>query len=119
MPNGHISLFDNQRPSAAPDARGIEYAVDFGAGTAEPVFSFSSPEGVASCCMGSFGRSPDGHRVIGWGFVFGVLRVLTELDADGDRVLDVALSSGNTSYRAVKVPPSRLDLTTMRRTAGT
>jgi hypothetical protein len=69
--------------------------------------------------MGSFRTYPDGHRLVGWGFVFGVSRTLTELDEDGERVLEISLPSGmNASYRAVKVPTSRLDLTLMRRTAG-
>jgi hypothetical protein len=45
--------------------------------------------------------------------------VFTELDEEGEPVLEMSFPGGmNASYRAVKVPSSRLDVTTMRRTAG-
>ncbi|MGZ8766281.1 MAG: arylsulfotransferase family protein, partial [Acidimicrobiia bacterium] len=118
LPNGNVSIFDNQTASTGAAARGVEYSIDFGTNTAEPVFWYPFPSGAASCCMGSFRRYPDGHSVVGWGWVMSNPRVMTELNAAGDEVLEIAFSSGNASYRAVKVPPPRLDLNFMRQSAG-
>jgi hypothetical protein len=116
LPNGHVSVYDNQ---AAFPARAIEYALDFTAHTATPVFSYANPAGAASCCMGSFRPSPDGHRVIGWGYVIGDGRAVTELDGAGNDVLDIAFPPGSASYRAIKVPSNFYDLMTLRLRAGT
>jgi hypothetical protein len=117
LPDGVIGLYDNGT-GANPPARGVEYQVNFDTLTAEPVFSYSFPNGDAACCMGGFRRNPDGHRLVGWGVILGNGTVATELDRDGERVLELVFAGNNGSYRAVKVPPPRLDLTTMRRTAG-
>lgn len=119
LPNGNISVFDNQVMNGAFPARGIEYAVDFDAHVAQPVFAFTSPDNGAAWFTGSFRTHPDGHRVVGWGFVpTSANRILTELDADGDAVLDIHLSANSSSYRSVKVPPNRFDVNVLRRTAG-
>jgi hypothetical protein len=117
-PNGHITLFDNQAPQTGFPARGVEYAVDLTAHTAQPVFSYTQPENAGGCCMGSFRTYPDGHRVIGWGYVFGIGRTLTELDAAGNSVLDIALPPNQAAYRAVKVPPPFFNIAVLRNTAG-
>jgi len=119
MPNDHISMFDNRSAQAGGFARGIEYALDLAAKTAQPVFSFSSPDNAPSCCMGSFRRYPDGHSVIGWGYVtVSNGAVFTEIDASGQAVFDVKFASSYASYRAVKVPPPRFDVDVLRATAG-
>ncbi len=119
MPDNHISVFDNQSIETNLPARGIEYALNFDTDTAEPTFSFTSQEGGPSCCMGSFRRSPDGHRVIGWGYMIYNGRVMTELNANGAAVLDVSMPTGTGVYRAVKVPPTFYTAATLRSTAGT
>ena len=68
--------------------------------------------------MGSFRRYPDGHSVIGWGYVLVSNPVFTEINASGQAVLDVRFASGYASYRAVKVPPPRFDINVLRATAG-
>jgi hypothetical protein len=118
MPDGHISLFDNRTPQTGGIARGIEYALDLVAKTAQPVFSFVAPSNAPSCCMGSFRRYPDGHSVIGWGYVLVSNPVFTEINASGQAVFDVGFASGHASYRAVKVPPPRFDINVLRATAG-
>jgi hypothetical protein len=119
LPNGNISVFDNQTMNGPFPARGIEYAVDFTANVARPAFSFNSPDNGAAWFTGSYRTQPDGHRVVGWGFVPTTAnRILTELDADGDAVLDVHLSDQSSSYRSVKVPTNRFDVNVLRRTAG-
>lgn len=119
LPNGDISVFDNQYLLASPAARGIEYSLNLTAKTAQPVFSFTSPDNAPSCCMGNFRRYSDGHSVIGWGFVIPSNgRILTEIDPAGRSVLDVAFANGYASYRSVKVPSSRFDINILRLTAG-
>jgi hypothetical protein len=119
MPNNHVSLYDNQSNTSAQPARGVEYAINFTTNTAQPVFSFVTPTNAASCCMGSLRRLPDGHRVVGWGYVVPSNgAILTELDASGNTVLDLAFATGYASYRAVKVPPTRFDVDVLRATAG-
>ena len=97
----------------------MEYAIDVGARTASAVFSYAQPGAQASCCMGSFRTYPDGHRVIGWGYVVFDSLAMTELDAAGKDVLDITFQAGAASYRAVKVPPTFYDLGAMRLSAGT
>jgi hypothetical protein len=117
----HISMFDNHAVGATPTypARGVEYAIDFSTSIARPTFSYTNPEGLASCCMGSFRRSPDGHRVIGWGYMVFNGRAMTELNNAGQSVLDVSLPTGNGVYRAIKVPSSFYEIAQLRARAGT
>jgi hypothetical protein len=115
MPNGDISLYDNEKTLPS---RAVEYAPDFTTNTAQLVFSYTTPDNVPSCCMGSFRRYPDGHSVIGWGYTLTSPRAMTELDAAGQSVLDLVFVQGNATYRATKVPPIYFDINTMRATAG-
>jgi arylsulfotransferase ASST len=119
LPGGHISLYDNRNVQGTVPARVIEYALNLVTKTALPVFSYSTPNGP-SCCMGSFRRYADGHSLIGWGHLpsGGNGRVFTELNASGQSVFDVRFATGHASYRAVKVPPPRFDINTLRATAG-
>jgi hypothetical protein len=121
LDDSHISMYDNQVVGANPNqpARGIEYAIDFSTNTARPTFSFVSQENLPSCCMGSFRKSPDGHRVIGWGYMVFNGRAMTELNNAGQPVLDVSLGGGNGVYRAIKTPSSFYDRDQLRARAGT
>jgi hypothetical protein len=113
LPNGDVSLFDDHGATAGL-ARAVEYAIDFAAGTATPVFQFY---GVAqSQYEGSFRRFTDGDSVVGWGYIPTDPRIVTEINASGQDVLDIA-SSGSNSYRAIKVATSQLDVGLLR--AGT
>lgn len=110
--DGHLSMFDNHGISDGTSARGVEYALDLGAHTATPVFQFN---GIGeSLYEGSFRRYDDGHSVIGWGFVPGEHRVVTEVDAAGAPVLEIEFDSGGPTYRAIKVPPAQLDVVKLR-----
>jgi hypothetical protein len=64
--------------------------------------------------MGSFRSYPDGHRLVGWGYVVGTGRTLTELDPSGQSVFEVHLPGGHASYRAFKVPPPFFNVDTLR-----
>jgi hypothetical protein len=113
--NGNVSLFDDHGAGTGV-ARGMEYAIDHDTGVATPVFQFLGT--AASSYEGSFRRYADGESVIGWGYVPTDPRILTEIDATGRDVFDIAFSAGNVSYRAVKVPLSQLDIDLMRRATG-
>ena len=110
--NGDVTLFDDHGMGTGV-ARGIEYALDFEANTATPVFQFlgSGP----AMYEGSFRRYADGDSVISWGYIPSDQRVLTEVDAAGNDVFDLAFSVGNVSYRGVKVPLSQFDIDLLRR----
>lgn len=112
--NGDVTLFDDHGAGAGV-ARGVEYAIDHDQGTASVVWQFLGS--VPSTAEGSFRRYADGHSVIGWGFRQGDARNFTEVDANGQDVLDVTLS-GQTSYRATKVPLAQLDIGLLRVAAG-
>jgi hypothetical protein len=109
-----VSMFDDHGASAGV-ARGVEYAIDLGAHTATPSFQFLGT--AQSGFEGSFRRYTDGHSVIGWGHVKTDPRTFTEVDANGNAVLDVTLGA-STSYRAVKVPIAQLDIGLLRSTTA-
>jgi len=112
-PDGHITLFDDHT-NASGAARGVEYTMDFGAGTATMVWQFAAP--VNSTAMGSFRRYAGGSNVISWG-ISSNPAALTEVDDGGNDLLDVSFG-GDYTYRIVKVPVGSLNLDFMRVTAG-
>jgi hypothetical protein len=130
--SGHISLYDDESNTTQP-ARAVVYDVVVGggdAGTGE-CGDAGAPDGgspgtatvawqyrgtTPSLAMGSFRITPDGSRVIGWGLIPGA--GFTEVDGSGHDLLDFGFSDGNTTYRAIKVPPGAFDLEVLRRTAG-
>jgi hypothetical protein len=114
-----ITLFDNQTPTNGHAARAVDYAIDFTAGTAHPVFSFANTDGVGACCLGDNRPQLDGHRMIGWGALSPSTGLFaTELDAAGNDVLDLLFPVDVASYRVVKTPPSMFDLDVLRHTSG-
>ena len=114
LPNGDITIFDDHgAPSATGTARCVEYTLDFDANTAKVAWQYLGP--LQSKYEGSCRRQADGHTIIGWGGMSPDPRSMTEVDANGNDVLDIALSiGGSVSYRAIKVPPSQLDITMLR-----
>ena len=109
-----VTLFDDHGGSVGV-ARGVEYAIDLGAKTATPIFQFLGTG--QSEFEGSFRREADGHSVVGWGYIAKDPTTFTEVDAQGNDVLDVTIA-GATSYRAVKVPQSQLDIALLRATCS-
>ncbi|MGD0525910.1 MAG: arylsulfotransferase family protein [Polyangiaceae bacterium] len=133
--SGQISLFDDESSKPGP-ARGVVYdvvvgGVDGGAGgcDAGATLDGAAPgqatvawqyEGTLSTsATGSFRISADGSRVIGWGLGGAPNLAFTEVDENGDDLLDFFFTDGNTTYRAIKVPLSTFDLGVLRSTAGT
>jgi arylsulfotransferase ASST len=129
---GQISLFDDQSFESAP-ARAVVYDVLVGSGDGGTSgcdggeMDGGSPgtatvswqrKGVAnSLGMGSFRILADGSRTIGWGA--GTPNpAFTEVDGNGNALLEVSFVDGNGSYRAIKVPTTALDLEAMRRAVG-
>jgi hypothetical protein len=122
-PNGDVSMFDDHgadKGTSKEKARGVEYSLDHNAGTAAVVFQFlGSAEALYE---GSFRRYADGDSVIGWGYVPGDPRVVTEVNANAEDVLDIwyiaAPATSAVSYRAIKVPTSQLDIDLLRSSAA-
>lgn len=71
QPNGDISLFDDHSAAAGGTgaARGVEYALDLGAGSASVVWQYQGA--ASSALLGSFRRYADGTNLIGWGWYTG------------------------------------------------
>ena len=115
--NSDVSLYDNQTWDATLAARGVEYHVDTVAGTATLVWSYQSRDGRNSGATGSFRRLNFGaDNVIGWGFKSGTL--FTEVDADGNVLLNVAFEGVEFAYRVQKVGLTALNHDLLRATAG-
>jgi hypothetical protein len=114
QPNGDISMFDDQTDKPGP-ARAVIYSYDVDAGTAMPAWQYVQGTGTIDA-MGSFRISADGSRVVGWGATS--RRTFTEVDEDGDDLLDFKFADGSQSYRAIKIPTSAFDLDLLRATAG-
>jgi hypothetical protein len=126
---GQITLFDDETQRVGP-ARAVVYDVTVGAGGgvgdggcgsgdaagAKLIWQYAGTSSVS--VTGSFRISADGSRVIGWGAETKAEIVFTEVDAEGNDLLDFAFIDGNISYRAIKVPLGAFDLATLRNTAG-
>ncbi len=132
--SGQISLFDDESLMANP-ARAVVYDVvvgetDAGAGGCDAGPSVDGGAGaratvawqykglVSTLATGSFRISADGSRVIGWGIGGTPDLAFTEVDLNGNDLLDFSFLDGNTSYRAIKVPLSTFDLGALRSAAG-
>ncbi len=115
LPNGDISLFDDHGAGTGV-ARGVEYALDHDENVATVAWQFLGL--AASQAEGSCRRYADGETVIGWGYNTTDARVVTEVNATGDDVLDIAFSPNTPSYRAIKVPLSQLDANLLRSTVA-
>jgi hypothetical protein len=129
--SGHISLFDDQTYETLA-ARAVVYDVvvgnvdagttgdggcgDAGTGAGEATVSWQRTGAGPSLAMGSFRILPDGTRIIGWGDIAGA--GFTEVDVGGNDLADLTFPDGNTTYRALKVPLSALDLGALRSSAG-
>lgn len=104
LPNGNISLFDDHTDMPGV-ARGVEYALDFAAGTARMVRADAGASSVIA--MGSYRQAADGSSVAGWGYsLTPPVLALTEFAPDSSPIFDIALGAGNYSYRALKEPLS-------------
>jgi hypothetical protein len=94
----------------------VEYAVDLDTNVATVAWQFLGI--AASAFEGSFRRYADGESVIAWGYNTMDPRVVTEVNAQGDDVLDISFTTNTSTYRAVKVALSQLDVNLLRSTVA-
>jgi hypothetical protein len=128
---GQVSVFDDETDKPAP-ARAALYDVVVGADSGTTGSCASGDTGTTTGATlvwqykgkamaagtGSFRILADGSRIIGWGIGPTPYIVFTEVDVQGDDLLDFYFTDNNSSYRAIKVPLTALDLGVLRRTAG-
>jgi hypothetical protein len=119
QPNGDISLYDNHSPPATGHARGVQYSINPGAGTATLGFSYNDNGPVANA-TGSFRRNAAGDdNIVGWGIRSG--SGFDEVDATGaigGPLMTMRFPNGEWEYRVIKLDPSALDVNLLRSTAG-
>jgi hypothetical protein len=128
--SGQMSLFDDETDTTNA-ARAVVYDVIVNDGSgcaggttgttgAKRSWQFKSPKHVPSNVVGSFRILADGSRTIGWGQSQPTTNglVFSEVDDSGNDLLDFVCPDGSSSYRAVKVPLSQLDLNVLRLTSG-
>jgi hypothetical protein len=129
--SGQISMFDDESQKPGP-ARGVVYDVVVGAPDAggaacdaggggtpgQATVAWQYKGTVSTAATGSFRISPDGSRVIGWGLGGAPDLAFSEVDVNGNDLLDFHFTDGNVTYRAIKVPLTAFDLNVLRSTAG-
>jgi Arylsulfotransferase (ASST) len=131
--SGQISLFDDETQVAGP-ARGVVYDVVVGAAdggtascdggtsggatTGQATVAWQYKGALSAAATGSFRISADGSRVIGWGFGGAPDLAFTEVDVNGNDLLDFRFPDGNSTYRAIKVPLTAFDLAVLRSATG-
>jgi hypothetical protein len=106
-----VSMFDDQTGTTNP-ARAVVYDVDVDAGVATVAWQYLGTKN--SDAQGSFRIQPDGTRVIGWGLGGASSRAFTEVDENGNDLLDVQLAGGDGTYRVIKVSLGALDIGLLR-----
>jgi hypothetical protein len=102
LPNGHITLFDNHNLHSPEVSRALEFVLDEVNKTATLVWEYRNTPDVFSGFMGNVQRLFNGNTMIGWGGYS--TPALTELKPDGTKALEMSLSGGNVSYRALRFP---------------
>jgi hypothetical protein len=110
LPNGNITLFDNQSDQTPPASRAVEYRLDEVQKTATRVWEYRPDPAVTSEAMGSVQRLPNGNTVIGWGSATAPL--VTEVTPDGAKVAELETVAPLVSYRALRSPWRATPVTT-------
>ena len=117
QPNGEVSLFDDESWDASLAARAVVYRIDVASGTATLIWSYQSPDGHNVPATGSFRRLDGGSdNVIGWGVKPNTM--FTEVDSNGNVMMNVTFPNGEDTYRVIKVGLGALDHNLLRATAG-
>ncbi len=110
LPNGNITVFDNETGRTTETARAVQYAINTSAGTATMVREWRSQSGP-SAAMGGTRLQSDGSIVICWG---SSPPLFTEIDQFGSVLLNVAQLPTGAGYRIVKEPLSSFNAATLR-----
>ncbi len=100
LPNGDITMFDNHKTGTPVASRVVEYAVDEVGKTVAPVWDYYNSLGTYSTFMGNGQRLPNGNTLIGWGSA--VSPLLTEVEPDGTKAMEITLDAPQVSYRAFR-----------------
>jgi hypothetical protein len=99
LPNGHLLLFDNGNFHTPHFSRAVEYRLDQTAKTATLVWSYRNTPDVASIFWGNAQRLKNGNTFISWGkSEIGA----TEVNANGEKVLEMKFPADVFSYRILK-----------------
>jgi hypothetical protein len=93
-------LFDNRTNLTPAYSRAVEYELDEGAKTATLVWEYRNTPDTYAFAMANAQRLPNGNTLIGWG----TGRLLTEVQPDGSKAFELALTAPNVSYRAFRFP---------------
>jgi len=109
LPNGDITVFDNQATTQNPGASMVlEYKIDEAQKTATQVWSSAHTPPVFSTFMGDAQRFADGNTFVDWGAAFYSpdysFITATEVGPDGKALFDLAFDRPYVSYRAFRFP---------------
>jgi hypothetical protein len=109
LPNGDITIFDNQGTTENPaPSRGIEYKVDEANMTATLVWSYTHSPYVFGTYMGDVQRMSNGNNFLGWGAAYDgpgyVFVSMTEVDPNNNVLLEITFDQPYVSYRAIRFP---------------
>lgn len=110
LPNGNVTVFDDQSGRTFETARAVQYAIDTNAGTATMVREWRSRSGP-SAAMGGARLQRDDSVVISWGTS---PPLLTEIDPFGSILLNIRQLPTGVGYRVVKEQLSAFDAATLR-----
>ncbi len=103
MPDGTITLFDNQAtPKVGDESSALVLDVDERRRTATVVRELTHPAGVLAIAEGNAQALPGGGMFVGWGI--GSRRGVSEFGPDGKLLFDLRLPSDTDTYRAYRMP---------------
>lgn len=106
LPNGNILVYDNGNLHKPSQTRVVEYELDEENMIATLVWSYQI-DGRFTFATGSVQRLPGGHTLIGWGTEFGGMPSttprITELDENGEVVMNIYFPDGAGFYSAYKL----------------
>jgi len=98
LPNGNITLFDNNDLSA-DHSRAVEYQLDEINKVATRVWQYRNTPDTYAFAMGNTQRLGNGNTMIGWG----TAGMATEVKPDNSKAFEIALSSPYMDYRAFRM----------------
>lgn len=104
LPNGNITVYDNGNYNTPQVSRALEYTLDEVNMKANLVWEFIHPDNLFAPSMGNCRRLPGGNMFINWGNVLNDnwgARV-SEVNAEGEIVLEYAFPIGYNTYRSFK-----------------
>ena len=102
LENGNLMIFDNGDQRLTPYTRIIEYELDEENLIATLVWEYSHPDGYVSLNQGCAQRLENGNTLICWGGVTGYGQIITEINENNDRVLEIEYPAGWYSYKVRK-----------------